>query len=630
MQPPESTAAVNPAGQSERAGRPVRHQFSRPFARAHGITAAIIAGYLANRITRTRKLPGEGYRCSINELKSHYSYLSRTAIADALTSLSPDVLTVVPTKNYRATDHTRHYAFATSALLRSASEDPIYFNIAEAEQYGMPCALLLTNLRMRIADERAHQRGSATYRVSARGLTEHLPLTRSTISRALQRLKKTGVRMHRCQGFDRAFEVEVDSVLPAHDAPADSCGPKSDSCDAVPDVLAPNPDVYRTLKGDVAKSSLESFNSYEGRPAAPTAARVCFDSHAWTGPSFPRKGDGVATVWPNTDEIPRSEDSSVMPSAGFVIGGQVPFESLKPFTPPPCQPVPVSLAELRQANAEFWRRDKADLIAILEFSTRKVASVIEQQGVDRAFRWLAIKDDDKLFAVIREAVERCPCPITDLMHFQDRLGVDWFCAEWLLVACRQYLEERAPDVTNHGVEAVLGVLTPRLCSYYHANKPALEQEGLAHLRCGQEVWTERCTSPDVELEKAVHISAAEKTRVFHNAVRSLNRGGYLTCFGNREFGAVIITKEGLRLVRRFLEINPHWTADNLLYLLSSCLDRFCGSGQISGYTGNFAVLRGSHLTYFMRHLELIIQRLDARTHVPAVSFLEDWAKVEAA
>ena len=136
------------------------HQFSRSFARAHGINAAIIAGYLAHRITTTRKRPGEGYRCSLNELKTHYPYLSRTAIADALKRLSPSVLTVVPVKNWRSTDHTRHYAFASTALLRSASEDPIYFQIADAEQHGIPAALLLTNLRMRIADERAHQRGS--------------------------------------------------------------------------------------------------------------------------------------------------------------------------------------------------------------------------------------------------------------------------------------------------------------------------------------------------------------------------------------------------------------------------------------------------------------------------------------
>ncbi|NBR88109.1 MAG: hypothetical protein EBT61_21920 [Verrucomicrobia bacterium] len=615
------------------------HQFSRSFARAHGINAAIIAGYLAHRITTTRKRPGEGYRCSLNELKRHYSYLSRTAIADALKRLSPSVLTVVPVKNWRSTDHTRHYAFASRALQRSASEDPIYFQIADAEQHGIPAALLLTNLRMRIADERAHQRGSDVYRVSARGLTEHLPLTRSTISRTLQRLGEGVIRLHRCKGFDRAYEVEVVSVPPAYDAPADSCGAKPDSCDAVPHVHAPNPDVYRTLKGDITKSSFESFNSYEARPAAPTATRACFDSHAWTGPSFPSNPDAVETLRSNAEPMDRSKDSSGREnedsgteSARLASRCPAPaaFDVSQPFTPPPRRPVPVSLAELRQANAEFWRRDRSDLISILDYTARKVEAVINQQGVDRVFRWLAIHDDDRLFAVVREAVERCRCPKADLMQFQDRFGVDWFCAEWLVDACRQYLEERAPAVTNHGVEAVLAVLTPNLGSYYHENQEALAQEGLAYLRCGQEVWTERCQSPDVALEKAVHLSAAQKTKVFHNAVLSLNRGGYLKASGERLYGAATITKKGLRLVRRFLEINPNWTADDLLCLFRQCLERACRPAAIAGWIEEYATTRGSHLTYFMNQLEPVIHQLNAGSEVPAVSFPNEWATEEAA
>lgn len=643
MQPPESTAAVNPAGQSERAGRPVTHQFSRSFARAHGINAAIIAGYLAHRITGTRKRPGEGYRCSINELKSHYSYLSRTAIADALTSLSPDVLTVVPTQNWRSTDHTRHYAFASLALQRSASEDPIYFQIADAEQYGMPCALLLTNLRMRIADERAHQRGSDTYRVSARGLTEHLPLTRSTISRALQRLKKTGVRMHRCQGFDRAFEVEAASVLPAHDAPADSCGPKSDSCDPSPDVLAPNPDVYRTLKGDVTKSSLESFNSYERRPAAPTAERVCFESSAARPNSESGSracgvtaGQDAVVDDPGEDAATERNAGSVaepesLPSRSLVMEGEDPFGVLQPFIPPPRQPIPIGLAELRRANSAYWHNRWLDQLLILDNATIKARVVLRDQGAGTVFRWLAIKDDDKLFAVVREAVERCRCPKADLIHEQGRLGVDWCCAEWLVDACRRYLDDKPHTDSGDGPDTVLKVLVAHLPPYYHANQTALEREGLTYLRYGQEVLAERCKSPDVVLEKAVHLSAAEKKRVFENALVSINRTGYLHPCGDRTYAIVTITKDGLKLVRRFFEINPHWKVSDLLEVLDRCLEQsnYLPGGP-AGFTERFAIARASHLTFFMRYFERILNELGRPAWVPAVSFPDEWAKREAA
>lgn len=642
MQPPESNTVVNPAGQPGRAGRPVRHQFSRPFARAHGITAAIIAGYLAHRIAATRKRLGEGYRCSINELKSHYSYLSRTAIADALKSLSPGVLTVVTAKNWHASDHTRHYAFATSALLRSASEAPIYFNIAEAEQYGMPCALLLTNLRMRIADERAHQRGSDTYRVSARGLTKHLPLTRSTISRALQHLAKTGVRMHRCKGFDRAYEVEVDSVLPLHDAPADSCGSKPDSCDPVPDVHAPNPDVYRTLKGDITKSSLESSTSYEGRPAAPTAERASFESSAARPDGEPvsracgvTAGQATGVGLPNQDSATEGNAGSVTEAASLaprleLLDEDNPFAGFKPFTPSTRQPVPTSLEELRCTNSGFWRCRTVDRESILGYVDVKVDAVIRQQGVGTVFRWLAIHDDDKLFAVIREAVERCRCPKADLTQFDWHVGVDWFCSEWLVDACRQYLDDSARWSGHQGSNTVLNILTDCLPVYYRRNKAVLEAEGLAHLRYGKDVRAERCKSPDVELEKAEHISAAEKTRVFRNAILSINLMGRWNGDGRLLHDLIVFTEGSFKLVRRFFETNPHWTVAPLLGVLQMCIHRVYYTKDPGGYLSDYAVTQGTHLTYFMRHFERILTELSHHAFVPAVSFPDGWAKKEAA
>ena len=650
MKPPESTAVVNPAGQPERAGRPVMHQFSRSFARAHGITAAILAGYLANRIAATRKRPGEGYRCTLDEFKRPYPYLSRSAIATALRRLVKAEVLSCHQNNLRGYDRTCHYAFKSEPVRRQVSEDTIYFSVAEAVEHKIPAALVLTNLRMRIAEEVRHKPELAIYRFSARNMEEHLPLKRGALSRTLKYLEDAGeLKTQRCPGFDRALAVVVAS-FDRHGTTRDSCGANQNQHDPIQDAQAPTPHAHAPLrhndillKEDIesgrCKSSLESFNSHEARPAAPTATRICFDSHAWTGSSFPSDPDAVATVRPNTEPLDRCKDSSRSPcddsgtesqSLPSLALGQAAFDVLKPFTPPPRQPVPTSLTELRKANADFWRRDQSDLISILDYTSRKVEAVISQQGVDRVFRWLAINDDDRLFAAIREAVERCRCPKADLMLFQDRFGVDWFCAEWLVVACRWYLEEQPPALRNYGAEAVLEVLTPHLGRYYHANKAALELEGLAHLRCGEEVWTERCQSPDVALEKAVHLSAAKKTRVFHNAVLSINRGGYLKACGDRLYGTATITKKGLKLVQRFLEINPNWTADNLLYLFRQCLERACRPAAIAGWIEDYATTRGSHLTYFMNQLEPIIHHLDSGSELPAASFPDEWSKLEAA
>ncbi|NBV23922.1 MAG: hypothetical protein EBS05_18640 [Proteobacteria bacterium] len=630
--------------------QPKIHQFSRSFARLHGITAAIVAGYLANRITATRKRQGEGYRCTLDELKRPYPYLSRSAIATALRRLVKAEVLSCHQNNLRGYDRTCHYAFKSEPVQRQVSEDRIYFSVAEAVEHTIPAALVLTNLRMRIAEEVQHKPEMAVYRFSARNMEEHLPLKRGVLSRTLQYLEAAGeLKTQRCSGFDRALAVVVAS-FDRHGPTRDSCGANQNQHDPIQDAHAPAPHAHAPLrhndillKEDIesgrCKSSIESFNSYEGRPAAPTATRTCFDSHAWTGPSFPSNPYAAEVLRLNSEPMDRSKNSPKRENEDSVreftwspsrCAGLASFDASQPFTPPPRQPVPTSLAELRRANADFWRRDRSDLIAILDSTIIKVEAVINQQGVERVFRWLALKDDDKLFDVVREAVERCHCRKVDLMMFQDRLGVDWFCAEWLVVACRRYLEARIPTYDNHGRDAVLEVLKPHLGRYYHENQAALELEGLAYLRCGQDVWTERCQSPDVALESAVHLSAAEKTRVFHNALLSINRGGYLKASGYRLYGAATITKKGLRLVRRFLEINPNWTADDLLRLFRECLERACSSTRIAGWIEDYATTRGSHLTYFMNQLEPIIHQLQSVEYVPTVFFPEEWSKLEAA
>lgn len=267
--------SANGAGKPEEARQPIVHQFSRSFARQHSLKAALIAGYLANRIAATHKREGEGYRCSLDDLTSLYPYLRRSAVAAALKQLVEANVLTVHHHNRRACDHTSHYAFASADLQRTAQVDTIYFSVDDAVQLDLPAALVLTNLRMRIADERSRQRLAC-----ARELTKHLPLTRSTISRALRQLGDARVvKLSRRPGADRALEIEVASVLPAGAKP-DSGDPKPDVHGANPDVHDPIPDITRTLQVDIesdhSKSLLESINSYKGRPAPPSAERACF------------------------------------------------------------------------------------------------------------------------------------------------------------------------------------------------------------------------------------------------------------------------------------------------------------------------------------------------------------------
>ena len=647
--------SANGAGKPEEARQPIVHQFSRSFARQHGIKAALLARYLAHRIAATHKREGEGYRCSLDELTSHYPYLRRSAVAAALQQLVKTRFLTVHHHNRRACDHTSHYAFASADLQRAAQVDPIYFSVDDAVQHNLPAALLLTNLRMRITDERSRQRLGATYRVCARELTKHLPLTRSTISRTLQQLDDARiVKLSRRPGFDRALEVEVASVLPAGAEP-DSCDAEPDVHGANPDVHAPIPDITRTLQVDIesdhSKSLLESINSYKGRPAPPSAACACFlslppDTQPMPASDAAGETAGPESMTSNPGSVPAVEQNgasvseetclpSPLPSNPdllpatlvtesptapfqFKIDPNHPFELLPQATPPPRQPFPDTLEKLQLSNMRLFDVDSTpdDQRFIVERVMAKMHAVIEAQGVGRVFRWLAIKDSNELFRIIREAVGRCHCRNTDLCQVGSRQGVDEFCVDWWVQACPRYLDANRHEIGHRTVEIACGVLSAHLPSYYRSHLEELEREGLAYLRYGGDVQAETLHSPDVEREQVDHLSAAEKARVFENALLAINRVGHRTERGRDLHQVVVITNAGLKLARRFFELNPHWTAGHLLGVLDECIMQERHTQHTGGFREDFAVIRGTHLTYFMRYFDRIITQLEYHPHIP--------------
>ena len=653
---------ANGAGNPEQAPRPIVHKFSRSFARQHGIKAALLAGYLAHRIAATHKRAGEGYRCSLDELTSLYPYLRRSAVAGALNKLVKAKVLTVHHHNWRACDHTNNYAFASPALQRAAQVDPVYFSIDDAVQHDLPAALLLTNLRMRITDQRSRQRLGTTYRVCARELTKHLPLTRSTISRALQQLVDARVvKLNRRPGFDRALEVEVASVLPAGANP-DSCDPKPDVHganpdvhDPIPDLHDPIPDITRTLEVIItsghSKSLLGSIDSYEARPAPPFADRACSLSLPPDTRPMPASGAAGETAGQegggsNSGIVPTLEQEGASVSAEtclpaplpsppdllpatlvteptavpfqFNIDPNLPFRFLPQATPPPRQPFPDTLEELQRANMRSFDVDSTpdDQRFIVERVMAKMHAVIEAQGVGRVFRWLAIKDPNELFRIIREAVGRCRCRNTDLCQVGSRQGVDEFCVDWWVQACPRYLDANLHRIGHRTVEIACGVLSDHLPDYYRSHRDELEREGLAYLRYGGDVQAETLPSRDVELETVDHLSAAEKTRVFHNAVLAINREGNRTERGRVSHQVVDITNAGLKLARRFFELNPHWTVAHLSGVLDECIMRERHTEHTGGFREDFAVIRGTHLTCFMRYFDRIITQLEYHPFIP--------------
>lgn len=634
--------------------QPTTHQFSRAFAREHGIKEAILCGYLAHRINYTGKREGEGYRCTLDDLKYHYPYLTRTAIADALDRLCRNGVLNRHHHNYRPGDRTTHYAFANPEKRTQAASDPIYFGINAAVRHGLNAALILTNLRMRLEDEAKRGRLGKRYRVSARVLAKHLPLSRSVISRTLNRLAAGKVLpLHPGAGLDHAYEVDV-AIFLGHEPNPDFTGPKPDMDDAIPDMDDskpdaddPNPDMYNTLEVDVqssrSKSGVGSSNRYEARPAAPSAGRACSmkpsGSLTICQPE-PKDGAGRATtpVRPLLAQLsgamgieaPWAKGESAASNSVDEHGRLVfPVFTIPDF---PRLPLPGTFAELLASNQQEWQGLAEDHHAILRRVRAKVAALVDHLGVGVMFRWTGIKEDEKLFRVIKEAVTRFHCSATDNIPFGNQRGVDRYAVEWLWGACRAYLAEYYEDASV-AVKTIYSDLRDGWRDYFQQHRAELTAEGLGHLRCGQDIHEELSISPDAELEDDAHRTPAEKTRIFHNGVRAMNRRGkweYFSSCSVRAFDFMTVTRKGLKLTRELFALNPQLTPATLLNVLDVCIETALQTRNQHGYREDFAVLRANDLTYFIKHLEPIANIIRFNERLKGVRFLEHWDLAEAA
>ena len=126
------------------------HSFSRKLAKEYEVTAAIILGYLANRIQslEEKRKDGLGYFTSIRELAKRYPYLSPGTIADTLAVLRKQGVLKAENHNKYKYDRKLWYTFANPQAQKDTAWDPARFKVADAVKYGVVEAVILANLRV--------------------------------------------------------------------------------------------------------------------------------------------------------------------------------------------------------------------------------------------------------------------------------------------------------------------------------------------------------------------------------------------------------------------------------------------------------------------------------------------------
>ena len=177
------------------------HSFSRKIAKLYGVNAAIVLGYIGNRIENSRN-ERDGrlwFYDSFDALTEHYPYLCRSAIYEAIKCLTnKNGPLVVGHYNQRKGDRTNWYAFRNESTAKLLNTKLLYFRVIDAECYGVAAAVILNNLAYWITKGRKENPNYRCHPLSPAKLSTILPFSRSTIQRALKRLAEDeGVLLYR-------------------------------------------------------------------------------------------------------------------------------------------------------------------------------------------------------------------------------------------------------------------------------------------------------------------------------------------------------------------------------------------------------------------------------------------------
>ena len=176
------------------------HSFSTALAKKYGVNAALILSYLSYKIQKsTNNYDGKNwFYITVKDLAQHYPYLGRTAVFEALQRLTrKDGPLITGNYNKKTYDRTKWYAFKDDDLAQLLGKEPRYFRVEAAEYYGVPEAVLLSNLAYQITENRKKNPNYRCHPMSPAKLAEIQPFSRSTIQRALKHLVEDKVLLNR-------------------------------------------------------------------------------------------------------------------------------------------------------------------------------------------------------------------------------------------------------------------------------------------------------------------------------------------------------------------------------------------------------------------------------------------------
>jgi hypothetical protein len=190
------------------------YSLPRAVAKDLGINEAVVLAFLAHK-TRTSKNVRQGrhwyYETAKNLASQRFPWISPTTLGVVICRLERAGKVHTACHNKHGYDRTKWYSVPDD-VIEEVAKNRIYFRVEDAVEHGVEAALLLHNLRYHLGEQKKRGAADPWWPMRPTELARHLPISKATIGRLLNRLCWDGSLERRWNALERASEYRIDTL----------------------------------------------------------------------------------------------------------------------------------------------------------------------------------------------------------------------------------------------------------------------------------------------------------------------------------------------------------------------------------------------------------------------------------
>lgn len=656
----------------------IRHSFSRVMAEQYGVNAAIVLSYIGYKIERSKHVETgkRWYYDTFDALAQHYPYLSKTAVYNAVQVLVGED-GVLETGNFNKwkRDKTTWYAFKDERTIQQLQAQPIYFKSCDAVAFGIPEAVLLTNIAYWITENRKKTPDYQFHQVSALKLAEHIPFSRSTIQRALDNLVAKRILVTRKPEDQRkpaeyAFAGSLENVSPCSDL--NTRGSNLNEVEQVPkseydrlkseqssteNITGSNLNIIgstETIGGSKLNITGSNLNDItilvDNHLKDPCLKEACLKENYFKNPELsfsehsPSEDADINSAQVNYEgrndfsepiapSIPNPSDKPLITDQGLVTvpgpspcPGSVASPDPKPTKALVPGQIPISEEPFMKfldpaVHKRCWAvlkiHDKPDQMheGMAEHIIDVIRKMIDLTEPETIYRLYIIKTQAELNAKITVWASDFLAQTYDSEYAYD--GPE-------NVKYRELFVSHGICFLNMGFHCskfadrliYVGPYFGRVGFMIYSRMDKWVEERKAEMR-GQNIneRTLKFASPDLDKENDPGLSAAEKMQVFNQSLQARNRIGRYDEHNDFSEDVVMIQQQSMNLARQFFQLNPALTPAHLNLVLDQCLKL---PRTIDGLDPVWHAKNGYKISFLLNNLITIAGQLNISSKLPAI------------